>query len=205
MRTRIKICGIDNIDHARLAEDLGVDAIGLVFVPESPRYLSLESASAIASATGPFLQIVGLFANAPEDQVIDALAKVELDILQFHGDESVDYCESFGLPYIKAVRVRNAEDIIAADQRYKNASALLLDSYSQKALGGTGETFDWLLIPQIDRPLILAGGLTAENVAESIQSASPYAVDVSSGVESTPGAKDPVKMGAFVRQVELGK
>ena len=200
MRTRIKICGLSSLDHALFAETLGVDAIGLVFVPESPRYLSLDAAAAIASATGPFMQTVGLFANASEDKVIEALAKVELDILQFHGDEKVDYCESFGLP-IKAVRVRNAEDIIAADRQYTNASALLLDSYSEKALGGTGEIFDWSLIPQIDRPLILAGGLTVENVGESIKSATPYAVDVSSGVESTPGAKDPAKMRAFVEQV----
>ena len=201
MRTRIKICGISSPEQALLAESLGVDALGLVFVPQSPRFVELDMAASISAAIGPFVQIVGLFVNPSADQVVESLAKVDLDILQFHGDEEVDFCESFGLPYIKAVRVQTTQDVLDADRRYSGASALLLDSYSNKAMGGTGESFDWSLTPKISRPLILAGGLNPDNVRSSISQLDPYAVDVSSGVESAPGVKDPDRMRAFISQV----
>jgi len=188
-----------------LAEDLGVDAIGMVFVPGTPRFVSLAAATKIADATGPLTQNVALFVNPTADQVCEVLAEVNIDILQFHGNEEAVFCESFGLPYLKAVRVQTADDVVLTDAVHKNASALLLDSYSSKAMGGTGETFDWTLVPEISKPLILAGGLTPDNVAESIQALGPYAVDVSSGVESSPAVKDPDRMCAFVAQVNAAQ
>lgn len=205
MRTRIKICGICTPEYASVAEDLGVDAIGLVFVANSPRFVSIEVAANIANSTGPFTQNVGLFVNSTAEQVCDVLANVNIDILQFHGDEEAAFCESFGLPYIKAVRVQSSQDVLSADSSHANASALLLDSYSSSAMGGTGETFDWAMAPEISKPLILAGGLTADNVAESIQALKPYAVDVSSGVESSPAVKDADRMRAFVSQVNAAQ
>ncbi len=188
-----------------MAEDLGVDAIGMVFVPGTPRFVSLAAATKIADATGPLTQNVALFVNPTADQVCEVLAEVNIDILQFHGNEEAVFCESFGLPYLKAVRVQTADDVVLTDAVHKNASALLLDSYSSKAMGGTGETFDWTLVPEISKPLILAGGLTPDNVAESIQALGPYAVDVSSGVESSPAVKDPDRMCAFVAQVNAAQ
>ena len=201
MRTRVKICGISSPEQALMAESFGADALGLVFVPQSPRFVEFTAAAKISAAIGPFVKSVGLFVNPSADKVIECLAKVDLDILQFHGNEEVDFCESFGLPYIKAVRVQTTEDILDADYRYSGASALLLDSYSNKAMGGTGESFDWSLTPKISRPLILAGGLNPDNVRSSISQLDPYAVDVSSGVESAPGVKDPDRMRAFISQV----
>jgi len=188
-----------------VAQDLGVDAIGLVFVPESPRFVSIEAAAKIADTTGPFTQSVGLFVNPTAEQVCEVLADVNIDILQFHGDEEAAFCESFGLPYLKAVRVQSGEDVLSAESDHVNASGLLLDSYSSKAMGGTGETFDWSLVPEISKLLILAGGLTPDNVAESIQALGPYAVDVSSCVESSPAVKDADRMRAFVSQVNAAQ
>lgn len=201
MRTRIKFCGIRSPEHAKLAEGLGVDAIGMVFVPETPRFVDLDSAAAICDSVGPFVQRVGLFVNPSADQVMDVLAEVDLDILQFHGEESPEFCESFGFPYLKAVRVQNADQILDADRTHARASALLLDSHSNKAQGGTGESFDWELIPQINKSIVLAGGLNPENVAQAIAKVKPYAVDVSSGIESAPGVKDADRMRAFVSAV----
>lgn len=201
MPTRIKICGIREPELAKLAEDLGVHAIGLNFVPNSARYVSDNEAQAISEALGPFIHRVGLFVNPSADNVTHTMSEVDLDILQFHGEEEASFCESFGLPYIKAVRVKSAEDILSANQEYVGACALLLDSHSEAAKGGTGETFDWKLIPEIDKPLILAGGLTSVNVAAAIAIVEPYAVDVSSGVESAPGVKDAARMRAFVDEV----
>mgnify|MGYP006085152333 CR=1 FL=1 len=201
MRTRIKICGICKPEYASQAEYLGVDAIGLVFVPESPRFVSIEVAAKIADTTGPFTENVGLFFNPTAEQVCEVLADVNIDILQFHGNEKAVFCESFGLPYLKAVRVQSGQDVLSVESNHENASALLLDSYSSKAMGGTGETFDWSLVPKISKPLILAGGLTPDNVAESIQALVPYGVDVSSGVESSPAVKDTDRMRAFVSRV----
>jgi phosphoribosylanthranilate isomerase len=201
MHTRIKICGINEPEYALIADELGVDAIGMVFVPNAPRFVTLDKAQAISAALGPFAQSVGLFVNPTADEVTDVLAEVDLDILQFHGEEEASFCESFGLPYLKAVRVQNTEQIVLADQNHRNASALLVDSFSTLAQGGTGETFDWKMIPQISRPLVLAGGLNPLNVAAAIELVGPYAVDVSSGVESAPGIKDTAKMRAFVEAV----
>ncbi len=204
MRSRIKICGIRDTHSAQFAESLGVHALGMVFVPDTPRVVDIATAREIATSVGPFIQRVGLFVNPSADEVIDVLAEVELDILQFHGEESVEFCQSFGLPYLKAVRVQNQQQIEQADRIYTSAAALLVDSFSDKARGGTGETFDWQLIPRTTRPLILAGGLNAENVAEAITLVAPYAVDVSSGVESAPGVKDTAKMRDFVEAVGKG-
>lgn len=198
MHTRIKICGICKPEHAVWAENLGAHAIGMVFVADTPRFVDLAVAQNICSSVGPFIQRVGLFVNPSADQVTDVLAEVELDILQFHGEEEASFCESFGLPYLKAVRVQNSQQVLDVDRAHRNASAILVDSYSNKARGGTGETFEWDLIPQIERPLILAGGLTVLNVAEAIAAVKPYAVDVSSGVESAPAVKDAAKMLAFI-------
>ena len=201
MHSRIKICGITKPEDAKLAEDLGAHAIGMVFVPNTPRFVDLPTAQTICDSVGPFIQRVGLFVNPTAEQVIQALAEVDLDILQFHGEEEAFFCESFGLPYLKAVRVQNSQQVLDTDQAHPNASGILVDSYSTKAQGGTGETFDWNLIPEIERSLILAGGLTALNVAEAIAAVGPYAVDVSSGVEFAPAVKDAVKMRAFTDAV----
>lgn len=202
MQSRIKICGITKPEYAKLAEDLGAHAIGMVFVPNTPRCIDLPTAQTICDSVGPFIQRVGLFVNPTADQVIQVLAEVDLDILQFHGEEEPTFCESFGLPYLKAVRVQNSQQVLDADQAHTNASGILVDSYSRKAQGGTGETFDWSLIPEIERPLILAGGLTALNVAEAVATVGPYAVDVSSGVESAPAVKDAAKMRAFISEAK---
>ena len=201
MHTRIKFCGIRSPEHAKFAEDLGVDAIGMVFVPDTPRFIDLQTASAICDSTGPFINRVGLFVNPSADEVMDVLAEVDLDVLQFHGEEAAEFCESFGFPYLKAVRVQSADQVIEAAQTHARASGLLLDSHSSRAQGGTGETFDWSLIPQVDKPILLAGGLNPENVAQAIAKVKPYAVDVSSGIESAPGLKDADRMRAFVSAV----
>jgi phosphoribosylanthranilate isomerase len=196
---RVKICGITSVADAQIAVKAGADAIGLVFYAASPRAVSIEQAREIAASVGPFVTVVGLFVNAEESFVQSVLARVAVHLLQFHGDESNEYCERFQRPYMKAIRMRLGLDVEQAISEYPNAAAVLLDAYRPGVPGGTGETFDWQRVPtQASRPVVLAGGLTAENVALAIQSTHVYGVDVSGGVESAPGKKDPTKVEQFI-------
>ena len=201
MRTRVKICGITRTQDARAAAEAGADAIGLVFYPPSPRYLSVERAVEIRDALPPFLQTVALLVNADAAQVAQVIGRVHPAMLQFHGDETPEFCAQFGLPFVKACRVRPGVDALAYLQPYSRAAAWLLDSFVPE-YGGVGESFDWSLVPQQrSRPLILSGGLERGNVARAIRAVRPWGVDVSSGVESAKGIKDAAKMSAFIAEV----
>jgi len=199
---RSKICGITRVDDALTAAKAGADAIGLVFYAKSPRAVDVRQAREIVAALPPFVTTVGLFVNASRCEINEILDAVPLDMLQFHGDETPAQCEGFHRPWFKALRVGNGEDIEAQVARYANASGILLDTFVAGVPGGTGERFDWSLIPAaLAKPLILAGGLTAENVQQAIAQVRPYAVDVSGGVEASKGVKDASKVMAFVGQV----
>ncbi|WP_189418397.1 phosphoribosylanthranilate isomerase [Cellvibrio zantedeschiae] len=196
---RVKICGITSVADALVAVNAGADAIGLVFYAPSPRAVSIEQARAIAASVGPFVTVVGLFVNADESYVRQVLANVDLHVLQFHGDESREFCEQFQRPYMKAIRMRPDLDVVREISEHPRAAAILLDAYRPGVPGGTGETFDWDRVPnQSPRPIVLAGGLTAENVASAIRSTHVYGVDVSGGVESSPGKKDAHKVEQFI-------
>ncbi len=206
IRTRVKICGFTRVEDALCAANLGVDAIGLVFYQNSPRHVSLEQAQAIVAMLPPFVTIVGLFVNAQQDDVSQLIDQLALDVLQFHGDEDQLFCSSFRLPYIKAVRVQQGSDIIQAAQIFNDAQGLLLDAWHPDVQGGTGLQFDWSIIAgdltqELALPLILAGGLDADNIYTAIETTQPYAVDVSSGVESAKGIKDSLKMTDFLKEV----
>jgi phosphoribosylanthranilate isomerase len=202
MRTRVKICGITRIDDAVAAVNAGADAIGVVFDPDSPRAVSIETARAIVAVLPPFVSAVGLFVDAPVDTVRQITARLSLSLLQFHGAETHDYCAQFGRAYIKAVRMADNVDLRIEEKRYGDSVGLLLDAYVPGVAGGSGHTFDWARIPRnLVKPIVLAGGLTPENVATAIRQARPFAVDVSSGVEVSKGIKDPAKISAFVRAV----
>lgn len=202
MRTRIKICGLTRAEDVDAAINAGVDAIGFVFYPPSPRYLSIEQAAALAARVPPFVTRVGLFVNENESAVKQTLAAVALDLLQFHGEEPEAYCCSFGRPYIKAARVRPGLDLVEFARSYPSAAGLLLDSYVE-GYGGKGEAFDWSIIPsRLPLPVILSGGLHGGNVAAAIRQLHPWAVDVSSGVESSKGIKDAAKIAGFVTAVK---
>jgi len=202
LHTRIKICGIKHLDDALKAVECGADAIGLIFVEKSPRYSSLAAARVVAESLPPFVTVVGLFMDAPAETVREALKVVPLNLLQFHGDESPAFCDQFALPYIKVLRMRDNVNVVAFAQEYPNAAGILLDTYHEKG-GGTGQTFDWSLIPEdVPLPLILAGGLNPENVASAVEIVKPYAVDVSSGVESEPAIKDHKKIEQFIKEVQ---
>jgi phosphoribosylanthranilate isomerase len=201
-RTRIKICGIREAEHARAAADAGADAIGLVFARQSPRYLAPESAAPIAAGLPPFVMAVGLFVNPAESEVRGILERVALDLLQFHGDETPEFCERFGRPYIRVVRMEAGTDLVEYAHRFSRARALILDAHVPGQAGGTGKTFDWGDIPRdLPIPLILSGGLTAANVGRAVREVRPWAVDVSSGVEARRGVKDPRKIVEFIRSV----
>jgi phosphoribosylanthranilate isomerase len=201
-RTRIKICGITRPEHGRAAADLGADAIGLVFWRPSVRAVSLELARAISAALPPFVARVALFVDPSEGDVREVIDACRPDVLQFHGAEPADYCRSFGMPYIKAARVRPGLDLLEFMRPYDDASGWLLDGYREDLPGGTGETFNWSLIPaRLDRPVILSGGLTAENVVAAVRAVHPWAVDVSSGVEAAKGVKDPARIATFIAGV----
>ena len=205
MRTRVKICGITRPADARAAADAGADAIGLVFYPPSPRYLSVERAVEIRDALPPFLQTVALFVNADAAQIAQVIGRVHPAMLQFHGDETPQFCAQFGLPYVKACRVRADVDALSYLQPYARATAWLVDSFVPE-YGGVGESFDWSLLPAAlrepgRRPLILSGGLERGNVGRAIRAVRPWGVDVSSGVESAKGIKDAAKMAAFIAEV----
>jgi len=201
-RTRVKICGITNLHDAEIAVDAGADAVGMVFYPQSPRNISTSDAREIVDRMPPFVTTVGLFVNSSAQQVKEVLSVVSLDLLQFHGDEDEEFCMHFQRPYIKAVRVQGDTDLHRFCQQYASARGLLVDSYKPGIPGGTGETFDWAMIPRdLPLPLVLAGGLNAENINAALAMVKPWAVDVSSGVESSPGVKDSVKIAGFMRAV----
>ncbi len=201
-RTRIKICGIRALEHVRLAGELGVDAIGLVFYARSPRAVDPEHAAQLVAGCPPFVTTVGLFLNPEPGFVEQVLERVPLDLLQFHGDERPDDCRRYGRPYIKAIPMGGETDVRRYAAAYPDAQGFLIDSHVAGAAGGTGVAFDWRLWPRsLERPLILAGGLSPGNVAEAIRVAAPYGVDVSSGVESERGVKDPQRMIAFCQEV----
>ena len=201
-RTRVKICGIREVAHARVAWEEGADAIGLVFYSGSPRYLKAERAASIAQSLPPFVTSVGLFLDASEAEVRRVLRGVPLDLLQFHGSESPEFCAGFDRPYVKAVPMEEGTDLIEWAHRFAGAKALLLDAHTPGTAGGTGLTFDWKKIPpDLPVPIILSGGLDAGNVGRAIREVRPWAVDVSSGVESSRGVKDPGRIVEFIRSV----
>lgn len=204
--TRVKICGITSLEDAEAAVAAGADALGFVFYEPSPRYITVDNARQICRQLGPFVTLVGLFVNAPAAAVRQVLDQVPLHLLQFHGDEDRDYCEQFGRPYMKALRMKpglNVNDVIGA---YPSAAGILLDAYRKGVPGGTGESFDWQRVPQqASRPIVLAGGLTPDNVSQAIAQTAPYGVDVSGGVEASPGKKDFEKVVAFIRNAKSGE
>ena len=202
LHTRIKICGITRIEDGLVAAQVGADAIGLVFVDQSPRRVSIETARAIVAALPPFVSTVALFVDPSPAQVNSVLRDVRPDCLQFHGAETPEFCAGFGIPWLKAARVKPETDLLQFATSYVGAQGVLLDAYSPAAHGGTGERFDWSLIPaHLPRPLILAGGLEPGNVAEAVRRVRPWAVDVSSGVEAAKGIKDAAKVAAFISEV----
>jgi len=205
MRTRVKICGITRVEDAQLVIDAGVDAIGLVFYEKSPRFVTTEQADEISRISPAFVSRVALFKDAEKQMILSVLQRVEIDLIQFHGSESVEFCEQFERPYIKALGMKSAESdadyLVSSAEKYHSAKALLLDGHAPGEAGGTGETFDWSSIATVKKPVVLAGGLSAENVKQAINTVHPYAVDVSSGVESSPGIKDKAKVTAFMRQL----
>ncbi|MDG1821697.1 MAG: phosphoribosylanthranilate isomerase [Methylophilaceae bacterium] len=202
MRTRVKICGITRVDDALSAVAHGADAIGLVFYAPSPRCVTVAQAASISAALPAFVSVVALFVDASPEEVHAVLANVHVDVLQFHGNESEAYCSQFDLPYLKAIRVKSDTNLIQYAQAFTSAKGLLLDTYTEHAVGGTGETFNWNLIPKsMPIPIILAGGLTVANVNNAIKTVLPYAVDVSGGVEQSKGVKDIAKIAAFMAAV----
>ena len=202
LRTRIKICGITRAEDAKAVVESGADAIGLVFYPPSPRGVTATQAIDIVAAVPAFVTVTALFVNPSVEEVQSVLDSVRIDLIQFHGDEDDDFCRRFKRPYIKALRVRQASDVVASCLRFPGALAILLDSYKPGVPGGTGETFDWTLVPENPpKPLILAGGLEPGNVAEAISVVKPYAVDISGGVEAAKGIKDHGKIADFVKEV----
>ena len=200
-RTRIKICGLTREQDVDAAVAAGADALGFVFYPRSPRYVTLERAAALMTRVPPFVTIVGLFVNARPEEVEAALARLPLQLLQFHGDEADADCRRYGRPYVKAARMRPGFDLVDYAACFPGAAGLLLDAFVE-GYGGGGEAFDWSRIPPgLGKPLILSGGLNPANVQEAVTHVRPWAVDVSSGVEAAKGIKDPAKIAAFVAGV----
>jgi len=205
MRTRVKICGFTRAEDAVQAARLGADAIGLVFYPPSPRNVDIDQALRITAALPAFTTVVALFVDEEEARIREILQKVPIDCLQFHGDEPSDVCRIYNKRYIKAVRVRPETDIAALAGHYYDAAGLLLDAWHPDAKGGTGSLFDWNRIPEhCGLPIILAGGLNAENAYDAVRTVKPYALDVSSGVEAAKGVKDAARMAAFLTEVNKG-
>jgi phosphoribosylanthranilate isomerase len=204
LRVRVKICGITRVEDALNAVAQGADAIGLVFYKPSPRNVEIEQAIEIANKIPAFVTVVALFVNAEPDFVRKVISQVKLDLLQFHGDETPQECASYGMPFIKAIRVKSDTNLVQCAKDFSASKALLLDTFTDGVAGGTGHVFDWNLIPAaLDKPVILAGGLTAQNVAQAINQVKPYAVDVSGGVEVSIGIKDAEKIAAFMQQVYI--
>jgi len=206
MRTRVKICGITRFEDALAAIKAGADALGFVFYPPSPRDIDVAQARRIVAQLPPFVTTVALFVNADRDTIAEVVQQVKIDLLQFHGNECPDYCAAHGRPWIKAIRMKDDVDLLKASKDYHQASALLLDAYKPGVPGGTGDSFDWERIPEkLAQRIVLAGGLTPENVAEAVRRVHPYAVDVSGGVEAVKGIKDQQKIKQFMRGVQLGE
>ncbi len=205
-RTRIKICGITRAEDLDAAVAAGADAVGFVFYPPSPRFLSSEVAANLARQVPPFVTRVGLFVNAEATTVRETLAQVPIDLLQFHGDEDAHFCEQFGRPYIKAARVKPNSargDLLEFARAFPGAQGLLLDAWVE-AYGGAGQSFDWSLIPEnLPLPMVLSGGLHAGNIVDAVVKTRPWAVDVSSGVELSKGIKDAEKIAAFIAAVRM--
>lgn len=205
MRTRVKICGITRVEDVQAVAGAGADALGLVFYAGSARHVDLGQAQALCRAVPPFLSVVGLFVNAPREQVQAVIDTLPIDLLQFHGDEPPEACTGFGRPYIKGIGMRPGLDVGALMAAHGQASGFLLDAWQPDTHGGGGVTFDWTQVPGgKDRPLILAGGLNAGNVEQAVAQVGPYAVDVSSGVEAGKGIKSGEKIQAFMRGVQRG-
>jgi len=207
MRTRVKICGITRCEDAALAVDAGVDAIGLVFYEKSPRFVEQALAAEISLSIPAFVSRVALFKDASQQMIDAVLQHVEIDLIQFHGSESAVFCESFAMPYIKALGMKGTEHdadfLLDGATTYASARALLLDGHAPGEAGGTGESFDWASIARVEKPIVLAGGLNVENVKQAVDIVRPYAVDVSSGVECAPGIKDKEKVTAFMQQLRI--
>jgi phosphoribosylanthranilate isomerase len=200
--TAIKICGITRNDDALAVSASGADALGLVFYPASPRAVTVEQAVDIVSGISPFLSVVALFVDEPVESIERILSAVPINVIQFHGDETAEFCQQFGRPWIKAIRVKPGVNVTQACLRYSQARGVLLDTWQQGVPGGTGKTFDWNVLPEpLSSPLVLAGGLDEGNVADAIRRTRPAAVDVSGGVESAPGVKDAGKIDRFVAAV----
>ena len=203
MRTRTKICGITRLEDAKASVRAGCDALGFVFYKESPRYIALDAFKVIVKELPPFVTKTGLFVNADPAEIKEAIQSGLVNVLQFHGDETPDFCRQFNFPYIKAVAVSSSVDLIQYAKDFHDAEALLLDAYHEHLKGGTGQTFDWNLIPQsLSKPIVLAGGLTVDNVKEAIKKVKPYAVDVSGGVEESKGIKNSLKIQAFIKETQ---
>lgn len=206
MLIRVKVCGITRVEDALTAVRLGANAIGLIFWDKSARYIDPNVGRKIVMALPPFVSVVGVYVNPSSEWVEETRSTSGLSLLQFHGDESPEFCSQFSLPYIKAIRVRNGIDLLQYAAKYSNSSGLLLDGYVEDVPGGTGHSFDWSLIPKnLSLPLILSGGLHANNVCAAIRETKPWAVDVSSGVEITKGIKDAGKIAAFMTGVRNGE
>jgi len=204
MAVRVKICGITRLQDLHAACNAGADALGFVFYEKSPRHVMIAAAAALVRELPPFVQSVGLFVNAAPGLIESVLREVPLDLLQFHGDETPTDCARYGRPYIKAIRVNQDTDLLKCAADFDAARALLLDAYVAGVPGGTGERFDWSLIPaSFPKPIVLSGGLTPDNVAGAIQRVRPWAVDVSSGVEASKGIKDPHKMAQFIAKAKV--
>ena len=202
MSTAVKICGVTRIEDALAAAHCGAHAIGLVFYRPSPRYVDVDKAAAIVRALPPFVTPVGLFVDAPAEEVRSISARAGVQLIQFHGSEPPDFCAQFGLPYMRAVRVRPEVDLLQYARDFHGAQALLLDAYHEGLQGGTGATFDWALIPpSLPLAVVLSGGLNPDNVREAVRRVKPWAVDVSSGVEASKGIKDAAKIAAFISGV----
>jgi phosphoribosylanthranilate isomerase len=202
MRVRVKICGITRADDAKAAVNHGADAIGMVFHAPSPRFVDTDRAAQIARSVPPFVTRVGLFVNAEADEVNAVLARVALDLLQFHGDEPPEYCGGFNRPYIKVIAMHDGADLEQEFSRFRAAQGFLLDTHVAGMAGGSGQVFDWSRVPPArTKPVILAGGLNPGNVAAAIRAVRPYAVDVSSGVERAKGIKDAARIAAFISEV----
>lgn len=196
--TRVKFCGFTHQDDVAQAVALGADALGFVFYGPSSRYVSPEHAQTLTRSVPAFVTRVGLFVNEEAETVQRIFEIARLNLIQYHGEESPEFCDAIGLPYIKAFRVRKGMDLRTEMDRYPNASGFLLDAYVKGQPGGTGERFDWELIPQSHAPIVLAGGLTPDNAKDAIDQVAPWALDVSGGIETKPGRKDPDKMARFM-------
>lgn len=204
LRIRVKICGITRVEDALSAVANGADAIGLVFYAPSPRHVSIAQAIDIVNKIPAFVSVVGLFVNAESTVINEVTSQVRLDLLQFHGDETPEECARYQRPFIKAIRVKSDTNLVQCAKDFSAARALLLDTYTEGVAGGTGHVFDWNLIPaELAKPVILAGGLNVQNVAQAIAQVKPYAVDVSGGVEISKGIKDTAKIAAFMQQVTM--